>query len=267
LAVDYGLYVSAFVRGELPSMRAHAAAVLADVQTRPVSAEVGVAHRAQGVTHWFTGEFLEAQQRLECAVALFQPRSDDNSSFLLLQDAGATATADLAFTSWPLGEIESAVSLVERMRARIGSLTEPDILAFGAMHSALFALMSRDHLRAQTNMSDQAGIVGEHDLAAFRAFGVFFEGWATVDAGALADGLERMRRGVEDLREQNALIFDGLVKIALAEAEADAGDVDRAVALLDEALATSERVGHRTFEAELKTFEGRAEKSSAQEAS
>jgi len=124
------------------------------------------------------------------------------------------------------------------------------------MHAALFALMSGDHLRAQTSISDLAGIVGEHDLAAFRAFGVFFEGWAAVDAGAIADGLQRMRRGVEDLREQNALIFDGLVKIALAEAEAGAGDVDRALALLDEALATSERIGHRTFEAELHRSRG-----------
>jgi len=256
LAVDYGLYVSAFVRGELPSMRAHAAAVLADVETRAVPAEVGVAHRVQGVTHWFTGEFLEAEQHLECAVALFQLRRDDDLSFLLVQDAGATAMAYLALASWPLGQIERAVSLVERMRARIGGLTQPDILAFGAMHAALFALMSGDHLRVQTNMSDLVGIVGEHDLGSFRAFGVFFEGWATVDAGALADGLERMRRGVEDLRAQNLLTFDGLVKIALAEAEAGAGDVDRAVALLDEALATSERISHRTFEAELHRSRG-----------
>jgi predicted ATPase len=124
------------------------------------------------------------------------------------------------------------------------------------MHAALFALMSCDHLRVQTNMSDLAGIVGEGDLAAFRAFGVFFEGWATVASGALADGLESMRRGVEDLREQNVLIFDRLVKIALAEAEAGAGDVDRALAILDEALTTCERTGHRTFEAELHRSRG-----------
>ena len=43
-----------------------------------------------------------------------------------------------------------------------------------------------------------------------------------------------MRRGVELLREQNVLIFDGFLKIALAEAEARAGDVDRAVSVLDE---------------------------------
>ena len=64
-----------------------------------------------------------------------------------------------------------------------------------------------------------------------------------------------MRRGVELLREQNALLYDGLLKIALAEAEARAGDPDRAVAILDEALATA-TPGHRAFEAELHRARG-----------
>ena len=63
-------------------------------------------------------------------------------------------------------------------------------------------------------------------------------------------------RGAELLREQNVLAFDGLFKIALAEVEALAGDVDRAIAILDEALATSERTGHRAFEAELHRVRG-----------
>ena len=65
-----------------------------------------------------------------------------------------------------------------------------------------------------------------------------------------------MRRGVEGLRRQNAVIFDGLVKIALAEAEAGAGDPNRAIAILDEALATSDRTGYRAFEAELHRVRG-----------
>ncbi|HZZ21292.1 MAG TPA: hypothetical protein VFE60_01310, partial [Roseiarcus sp.] len=65
-----------------------------------------------------------------------------------------------------------------------------------------------------------------------------------------------MRRGAELLREQNVLLLDGLVKIALAEAEARAGDSDRAIAILDEALATSDLTGHRTFEAELHRVRG-----------
>ena len=37
LAADYGLWVGSFTRGELPSMRAHAAAFLSDVEARPDS--------------------------------------------------------------------------------------------------------------------------------------------------------------------------------------------------------------------------------------
>ena len=65
-----------------------------------------------------------------------------------------------------------------------------------------------------------------------------------------------MRRGAENLRGQNALVFDGLIKIALAEAEAGVGDPDRAVAILDEALATVDHTGYRAFEAELQRVRG-----------
>jgi hypothetical protein len=65
-----------------------------------------------------------------------------------------------------------------------------------------------------------------------------------------------MRRGVELLREQKVLFFDGLLKITLAEGEARAGDPDRAVDVLDEALATCDRSGYRAFEAELQRVRG-----------
>jgi predicted ATPase len=65
-----------------------------------------------------------------------------------------------------------------------------------------------------------------------------------------------MRRGAESLREQNVLVFDGLIKIALSETEARAGDLERAIATLDEALATVERTGCRAFEAELRRARG-----------
>ena len=56
LAADYGLWVGSYVRGDLPSMRAHAAAFLSDVEARPDSPEARVAHRIAGTTHWSAGE-------------------------------------------------------------------------------------------------------------------------------------------------------------------------------------------------------------------
>ena len=243
LAADYGLWAGSYTRGELPSMRAHAAAFLSDVEARPDSPEAGVAHRAAGITCWFAGEYREARDHFERALALFQPGRDDDLAFRFGLDPGVAAMAYLAIASWPLGEVDRAISLIDRMQTRMADLTHVGTLAFGRMYAAMFELMRGDHARAAPNAFELARLAREHDLPMFRAFGVFLEGWATAASGAVGGGLEDMRRGVELLREQNVLFFDGLLKIALAEAEARAGDPDRAVAILDEALATCDRTG------------------------
>ena len=95
----------------------------------------------------------------------------------------------------------------------------------------MFDLMRGDHARVAPNVFELARLAREYDLHLQGAFGVFLEGWASAASGAPAEGLAGMRRGVELLREQNVLYFDGLLKMALAEAEARAGDSDRAVAV------------------------------------
>ena len=120
----------------------------------------------------------------------------------------------------------------------------------------MFELMRGDRARAAQNGSEAARLAREHDLPLWRAYGAFFEGLATAELGALSEGLSDMRRSAESLRQQNLLNFDGLYKIALAEAEARAGDRGRAIAILDEALAMCDRLGYRAFEADLHRARG-----------
>jgi predicted ATPase len=127
---------------------------------------------------------------------------------------------------------------------------------FGRTHAGLFELMRRAPARAAPNAFELARLALEYDVNLWRAFGALLQGWATAASGAAGDGLEGIRRGVELLREQNVLLFDGLLKITLAEAEARAGDPDRAITILDEALAMVDRTGFRAFEAELHRARG-----------
>ena len=237
-------------------MRAHAAAFLGDVEARPESPEAGVAHRAAGMTCWFAGEYREARDHLEKALALFQPGRDDDLAFRFGQDAGVAAMFSLAVASWPLGEVHRAISLIDRMRTRIAGLTHVGTLAVGRMHAALFELMRGDPARAAPSTFELVRLAREHKLPMWDSFGLFLEGWLTSSSGAIGVGLKDMRRGVEQLRQQNVLFFDGLLKIALAEAEAAAGDLDRALAVLNEGLATAERTGFRAYEAELHRARG-----------
>ncbi len=258
LAADYGLWAGSYLRGELAAMRAHAAAFLSDVEARPNSPEAGVAQRCAGVTCWFVGEYREARDHFERALALFQPGRDDDLAFRFGWDPGAAAMAYLAFATWPLGEVDRAISFIDRMQTRVADLTHVGTFAVGRLNAALFELMRGDHARVAANALELARLAREHDLLEWRARAVFLQGWAASHSGAPADGLEDMRRGVELLREVNwaYVLVDGLLKIALAEAEARAGDPDRAVAILDEALAASDRTGSRAFEAELHRTRG-----------
>ena len=251
LSADYGLWAGSYSRGELSSMQAHAAAFLADVEARPDSPEAGVAHRAQGITLHFAADYLQARQHLERALALFQPSRDDDMAFRFGQDPGVSAMALLALTLWPLGEVDRAISLIDRMQGRMADLSHVGTLAFGRMHAALFELMRGENARAAPNALELSHLARDHDLVMWRALGVFLQGCATAASGSIGGGLGDMRRRAELLSEQKVLLFDGLLKIALAEAEAAAGDLDHALTVLDEGLATADRLGHRTFEADL----------------
>jgi class 3 adenylate cyclase/tetratricopeptide (TPR) repeat protein len=256
LAADWGLWASSSMRADVPAMRAHAVAFLSDVEPRPDSPEAGVAHRAAGITCWFAGEYREARDHLERALALFQPGRDDELTFRFGLDPGVAALVNLANVSWPLGEVNHAISLVDRMEARLADFTHGGLLAFARMYSAMFDLMRGDHARVGRKAFELARLAREHQLTMYGAFGTFLQSWVAVARGADSRGLAEMRRAVDELREQNVLLFDGLLKIALAEAEARAGDPDRAIAIVDEALATVDRLGYRAFEAELHRVRG-----------
>jgi predicted ATPase len=256
VAAALGLWVSSLVRGELQPMRAYAEALLRDVEARPDSPEAGAARRAAGITHWFAGEYREAREHLERALALFQPGRDDDLAFRYGFDAGVAAMMYLATTLWPLGDVGRAISLVRAAEARIASLTHIATRAYGKWHVVIFELMRGDLSRAALNAHELSRLAQEYDLRVWRAWEGLLDGLSVAESGALGGGLENMRRGAELLRKQNVLVCDALLKIALAEAETREGDVDRAVAILDEALATCERTGHRAFEAELHRVRG-----------
>ena len=148
LAADYGLWVGSYVRGDLPSMRTHAAAFLAGVAARPNSPEAGVAHRVLGTTHCFAGEYAEAREHLERALTLFQPGRDDDLAFRFGQDAGVAAMCYLAIASWPLGNVRRAVSLVDGAHERLASVAHIGTHPYAKLHAAMFELMRGDRARA-----------------------------------------------------------------------------------------------------------------------
>ena len=89
----------------------------------------------------------------------------------------------------------------------------------------------------------------------FRAFGRFSRVGRCCGRRAGA-GLEDMRHGVDLLREQNVLQFDGLLKITLAEAEARGGRSRPRRRHPRRSAGDRGTAGYRAFEAELHRARG-----------
>ena len=248
----YGLWAGGHMRGELAAMREHAAAFLQDVERRPHSPEAGVAHRINGITNWFAGEFAEARGHYEKALAIFDPARDADLAYRFGQDAGVGAMAYRAMALWPLGEVDSAVRSMEAAKARASELTHVGTIAYCKMHAAMFEMMRGDFARAAPLATALAELAREHDLKFWGACAAFVVGW-TATRDDLAAGLAQMRHGLDLL---DIVAFDGLFKAAFAVAEARAGDYPAALATLDHAASVTERSGERWFDAELHRTRG-----------
>jgi tetratricopeptide (TPR) repeat protein len=257
LAADFGLWVGSYIRGELPAMRTRSAMFLNDVAGQPNSPEAGVAHRAAGITHWFVGEYREAQKHFECALALFAPGRDDDLAFRFGHDPGVAATLFLALTIWPLGDVTGAIALVERAQKRMEHISHASSRANGKMHAAMFELARGNLAKAASNSLEFGRITCEHGLA-FQPHSSFLEGWAKSQRGAIAEAITDMQRSakIQSDHPSPPLNFHGLMKIAQANVEAQAGEQAHAIATINKAIATSDRVGHRTFDGELHRVRG-----------
>ena len=117
LAADYGLWVGSYRAGRVvvdegARRRPSSATSRRDpIRPRPESPIAPPGSR--------TGSPASIARRgiiLERALALFQPGRDDDLAFRFGQDAGVAAMLYLAITLWPLGDIDRAVSLVDRRR-------------------------------------------------------------------------------------------------------------------------------------------------------
>ena len=195
----------------------------------PIRPRPSVAHRAAGITCWFAGEYREARDHLRKGARLVPTRPRRRSGLSLRM--GPRRRRD--------GQSGDCVVASRRGRSRDfahrphadadrGPRPCRHARAWKNARGLVRIDARRPHARPRRTPSNLSRLAREHELPMWRAFGVFLEGWATAASGAIGGGLEDMRRGVELLREQNVLLFDGLLKIALAEAEARAGDLDRA---------------------------------------
>jgi class 3 adenylate cyclase/predicted ATPase len=248
-AIAYGQWMACLTRGDLPGMREHAARLLADVAGDPDSIGAAVAHRLDGITHWYAGEFVEARESLDRALTLFKPERGSDPAFPFGGD-GAGMLVYRAFVLWALGDADGARQSVEQMLARLDALSHRGSLAMGLMIVAAFEVMRGDPERAAPHIRALMKAVADLDLEALKVASRWLGNWALWRSGERGATRERMREANSRTDLAIGGPFMPLAAITIAEADLEAGDHASALSVIDAVIAKNETLGRLNFQAE-----------------
>ena len=256
LSANYGLWTGHLSRGEAGPSRAIVEVLLRDIQGKPPSPEAAVAHRIAGVTEWYLGNFELARAHLGQTLAMFDPQRDSDLTYRFGQDVGVAAMVIMALALWPLGEIAQARRMGEEGLARAVASGHMLTTVFGYFQYALLHVARRDAATTAPLAEAVMRLAREHGMQLYRAYGDFLQPWAQWRLGEREGGLAAMRRGIAACRDMGNLIFTTLLETVLAEAEAEAGEIEAALACIDHAVALTERTGQRWNEADTHRVRG-----------
>jgi predicted ATPase len=236
-------------------MRKLAEAFLTDASRRKGSSELCVAHRVNGVTEWFQGNYVGARSHLEQAVSMYDPERDRDLAYRFGQDIGVSAMVYLALVLWPLGEVARARKLIEdglRLAIEQGHVHTN---AYGYGYKVIFETIRRDPARAIPEVRNLLEITNKYGLQLFEIAGTFLLSWARwhVDREA---GSAVMQRCLAILAQQRYAAFWPVMHTLRAEVEAGEGRVEAGLQILDDQLAEVERTAHHAFDVELHRMRG-----------
>ena len=114
LSAEYGLWSGSFQSGELSAMRELADEFQRKAEAEQVSPERGLAHRIVGMTHWFAGDFGNAQPHLDRALGQYDDARDRPLAHRFGQDLAIPALAYLGMTLLASWEVQGSQPFCRR---------------------------------------------------------------------------------------------------------------------------------------------------------
>jgi DNA-binding winged helix-turn-helix (wHTH) protein/predicted ATPase len=214
------------------------------------------AHGMLGYVLFWCGDFTGARAQLEKSGDLYDFEQDRLLPFVYGDDSKVAALAFLAFIEWLEGNVDLAL---ERSRDSVElarRLDHPSVLTLALMLAAELHRLRHEVAETETLAAAARELAQEHGLALFAAVAGLLRGWAQVERGEIAEGLEALRRNLDAYRAIGA--DSGLPQYFAMAAEAylRADQPQAGLDAIEEALALIERTDERWWEADLHRLHG-----------
>jgi predicted ATPase len=253
--VLWGLCAFYVARAEFETARTLAEQLLRLVQRAQEPALLVPAHLALGAVMFHLGEFGPARVHLE-QVILYGPQQYHSQAFRYGLDPEVFCRSYVAFVLWHLGYPEQALQSSREALTLVRELAHPVSLGFALNGVALLHHYRREEHLTQERAEAAMTLATEHGMAQVLASGTVARGWALATQGQREQGIAELHQGLAAYRIVGIEIEQPYTLALIAETCGKAGQNEEGLSMLAEALATVDRTGERTYEAELYRLKG-----------
>lgn len=214
------------------------------------------AYQANGIVNLQLGHFSTGRDYIEQGEALYH-REAANAAPHALSDAGMIGLGgNLVLTLWLLGYPDQANRKLTDASAFAEKLNDPFLTTIILFFATMLYSYCVEVASTATAAQKMLRLDAQYNFPLTHASGLVPDGWAVAQQGNLAEGIRRMRTGVDEMNAMNHLMFQTHRLAWLVEAQFQAADWAAAGATLDEAFAMSDQSGQRSADAELYRLSG-----------
>jgi predicted ATPase len=239
----FGQYLSSLLHGDIRAARQIADRFLQEAEAQGRAAEAGVGRRIVGLASTFLGDLASARGNLEAALNTYDRERDSGVREKFALDTGIAARVYLGLASWLAGDLQRANQLIEEAMS-LGSDSGhlPDVI-HALWYKVYIQCLRNDPQGAAADAENLSRISREHGVELFVMLADLALSWARGRLGDAMSGAKELRRSLADYTSQGNLLWVPTFQGLVAELESRAGEVERALAQIDEGLATADGGG------------------------
>jgi DNA-binding SARP family transcriptional activator/predicted ATPase len=208
-------------------------------------------HYLRGMSLQAAGGFGAAREALEAALAGYDRERSAEHLARYSQDPAVVCSIRLALDLWLLGEEEASGRRRTESLTLAGTLGHPFSLGYALAWDAILQVHRQDAAQALAQADGAIALDRAHRMPFWQSLATVSRGWALAELGRVAEGIAEMERGLAAFEATGTVIFRPFLLGLLAEQLGRAGEIDRGVALIADALALVEARNERWCEAEL----------------
>ena len=226
-------WLSAYGQAEMTAAQQIAEQIMEIAQRSGSRFGLTLAHCTLGLSSVFRGELTQAKQHLEATIASYN-ESDWSGD---VYNPHVDALCSMGVLLWNLGsgdqgraKIREAISLSERLKS-------PACMAVSLQSASGFYMNLREHGTVREAAERLCALASEQQLPQFVAQGSVYRGWAMAEQGRTDEGIALIRAGLDSLATLGTRVGLPQYLIALSEAQARAGQMEEALAAIEQAFS------------------------------